>query len=450
MAFRNSFRLNVVLRVALMTALLFGLLWSVLRSGWDATPVVCAVLLAVALAELVRYVETGTRDLTQLLRAVGAGDFTTTLPRRWSHQPFADYEQASRQLVGTFQRLDLRRAASDELLGAVVDHVGTALLCFAADGRVAFANPAARQMLRLPGAGPASTSLARLAASDAQLARRLLALRDDERAQVEVSMQGEAAVLLLHARRFTLLDEAFTVVVCHDIRGELESRDVQAWQSLARVLTHEMMNSLTPIITLSGHLRDTLGHQPPQDGDTLESVEVIHERSRGLARFIEAYRQFAHPPAPMPASIVVSDLLERVARLKRPELEALGVAFVVRDEARGACVHADARQVEQVLINLVRNAQQALEGRADGRIELSSIHDDRGRALLHVTDNGPGIPPEIAAKVFMPFFTTRSDGTGIGLALSRQLMELNHGSISVSGEAGCCRFTLRLPAVPGA
>jgi nitrogen fixation/metabolism regulation signal transduction histidine kinase len=449
MAFRSSFRLNVVLRVAVMAALLFGVLWSLLRSGWDATPVVCAVLLAVALAELVRYVETGTRDLTQLLRAAAAGDFATTLPRRWSGPPFADYEQASRQLVGTFQRLDLQRAASDELLRAVVDHVGTALLCFAADGRVAFANPAARQMLRLPAAEPASPSLARLAAADERLAARLLALRDDERTQVEVSTPGEAAVLLLHARRFTLLDEAFTVVVCHDIRGELESRDLQAWQSLARVLTHEMMNSLTPIITLSGHLRDTLGRQPQQDGDTLESVEVIHERSSGLARFIEAYRQFAHPPAPLPANVSVSDLLDRVARLKRPELEGLKVAFEVRDDAPGASVLADARQIEQVLINLVRNAQQALAGRAGARIELSSGRDDRGHVLLHVTDNGPGIAPEVAGKVFMPFFTTRSDGTGIGLALSRQLMALNRGSISVSGEPGRCQFTLRLPAAPG-
>jgi nitrogen fixation/metabolism regulation signal transduction histidine kinase len=428
MAFRSSFRLNVAARVAVQAALLFGLLWSLLRSGWDATPVVCAVLLVLALAELVRYVESGARDLTQLLRAVAAGDFTTTLPRRWGSRPFADCEAASRTLVGTYQRLDLQRAASDELLRAVIDHVGVAVLCFGADGRVAFANPPARELFE-PG----------------QLPRRLLELRDDERSQIEHAVRGEAAVLLLHARRFTLLGEPFTVVVCHDIRQELESRDVQAWQTLARVLTHEMMNSLTPIVTLSAHLREALERQPARDADAVESVEVIHERSSGLARFIEAYRQFSHPPVPVPARIALADLLEHVARLKRPELERLGIHLDVAGELTDAHVHVDARQVEQVLINLIRNAQQALAGRPGGRIELHGERDTQRRILIHVTDNGPGITPDALGKVFVPFFTTRSGGTGIGLALSRQLLQLNHGSIMVSSEPGRCRFTVRLP-----
>lgn len=450
MVFRSSFRLNVVLRVAVMAALLFGVLWSLLRSDWDATPVVCALLLLLVLAELVNYVETGTRDLTQLLRAVAAGDFTTTLPRRWRRQPFADYEQASRALVGTYQRLDLQRAASDELLRAVIDHVGIAVLCFAADGRVAFANPEACRLLGLPALAHAGSSLALVAADHAQLAGRLQALQNDERAQVELPVRGETATLLLHARRFGLLGEAFTVVVCHDIRQELESRDLQAWQVLTRVLTHEMMNSLTPIVTLSGHLRDTLDTLPVRDADTVESVEVIHERSSGLARFIEAYRQFAHPPAPLPSAVEVGSLLEHVARLMKPELDRHGIGLAIRNESADATVHADARQVEQVLINLLRNAQQAVAGRQDARVELASERDAAGRVQIHVTDNGPGIAPALRDKVFVPFFTTRSGGTGIGLALSRQLLQLNRGSITVASQPGRCRFSLRLPATPQA
>lgn len=450
MGFSSSFRANVVLRVALLAALLFALLWSVLRSGWDATPVVCAVLLAIALAELVHYVETGTRDLAQLLRCVAAGDFTTTLSRRWWRAPFADYEQASRTLVGTYQRLDLRRAASDELLRAVVDHVGVAVLCFSADGRLAFANPEARRLLALPAHAPTGGSLASLSAADPDLPARLLALRNDERAQLELTLPAETATLLLHSRRFELLGEPFTVVVCHDIRQELETRDVQAWQALTRVLTHEMMNSLTPIVSLSGHLRETLGGGDALDADAVESIEVIHERGSGLARFIEAYRQFSHPPAPQPQAMPAAALLERMRRLKQPELDGLGIRLEVVDEARRARLHADARQVEQVLINLLVNAQQALAGTANGVIELRSSTDAQGRVLLQVTDNGPGIAPALLDKVFVPFFTTRSGGTGIGLALSRQLAQLNGGTLTVASQPGRCRFTLRLPGVtPG-
>ncbi|HXC58860.1 MAG TPA: ATP-binding protein, partial [Steroidobacteraceae bacterium] len=404
----------------------------------------CAALLVVCIAELIRYVESGTRDLRNLLRAVAGGDFTSALPRRRRGASFVEYEEASRTLIHTYQSLDLRRAASDDLLRDVVEHVGAAVLCFNASGRIAFANAAARDLLGSPGAGIAS-----LASTDPRLPAQLMSLQNDERAQIELQVAGERALLLLHARRFTLLDERFTVVFCHDIRDELESRDVEAWQTLTRVLTHEMMNSLTPIMTLSGLLRDTMGAQPTgtiiaRTEDVAESIEVIHERSSGLARFIQAYRQFSNPPAPLPAEIPAAALLERVARLKKPELDQSGILLEVSADP-GTVLHADAQQIEQVLINLLRNAQDALAGQADARIELRGSREFPGRVLIQVTDNGPGIAPAILDKVFVPFFTTRTGGTGIGLALSRQIVQLNGGKINVESQPGHCRFTLRLP-----
>lgn len=444
MAFSSSFRVNVVARVALLAALILALCWSLLRTTWDATPVICAVLLALTVSELIRYVESGTRDLRNLLRAVAGGDFTSALPRRRRRPPFTEYEEASRTLIQVYQRLDLQRAASDDLLREVVEHMGAAVLCFSATGHIAFANAAARTLLGMSGA----TDLSPLAVADAQIPVRLMSLRNDERAQIELMVAGERALLLLHARRFTLLEESFTVVFCHDIRSELESRDVEAWQTLTRVLTHEMMNSLTPIMTLSGLLRDTLGTPAAVANvaptDLTESIEVIHERSSGLARFIQAYRQFSHPPTPMPTDVPVAALLERVARLKRPELTQSGIWLEIGADP-AAVLHVDAQQIEQVLINLLRNAQDALLGQRDGRIELRSVCDDQGRVLIHVTDNGPGIEPSIQDKVFVPFFTTRTGGTGIGLALSRQIVQLNGGKIGLESRPGSCRFTLRLP-----
>ncbi len=441
MAFSSSFRFQVVARVALIGALLFLLVWSLLRTTWDAMPVVAGLLLAVAMLSLVRYVERGTRDLTHLLRAVAGGDFTTALPERSSKPPFSEYARASRILIDAYQRLDLQRAASGHLLQATVEHVGAAVLCFGADGRIAFANSAARDLLGTPGLG----TLHQLATVDPLLPGRLLALRDDERAQLPLTLHGQPAQLLLHARRFSLLDEAFTVVACQDIREQLESRDVEAWQALTRVLTHEMMNSLTPIMTLSKLLRETVS--PAQAGeDVTESIEVIHERSAGLANFIQAYRQFSNPPQPAPAMIAAATLLERVARLKRPELEQAGIQMDLILDARDLTVHADAHQIEQTLINLIRNAQDVLNATPGARIALHATRDARGRTLVHVTDNGPGIPAELMPRVFVPFFTTRVGGTGVGLSLSRQLIKLNGGTLTVESAPGRCRFTLRLPA----
>jgi len=445
MAFSSAFRVNIVARVALLAALMFVLWWSLLRTTWDATPAICILLLMLCIAELIRYVEAGTRDLRNLLRAVAGGDFTSALPPRRRGAPFAEYEEASRTLIQTYKHLDLRRAASDDLLRDVVEHVGAAVLCFSATGRIAFANAAARHMLGAPGA----MGVASLAATDARLPARLMSLQDDERAQIELPVRGERASLLLHARRFRLLEERYTVVLCHNIRDELESRDVEAWQTLTRVLTHEMMNSLTPIMTLSALLRDTLGAQPngtivARTEDVVESVEVIHERSSGLARFIQAYRQFSNPPSPVAVDISATTLLERVARLKKPELDEARIRLEVMADP-GAILHADAQQMEQVLINLLRNAQDALAGRDNGCIELRGSRDASGRVLIQVTDNGPGIAPSMQDKIFVPFFTTRTEGTGIGLALSRQIVQLNGGKISVECHPGQCRFSLRLP-----
>jgi signal transduction histidine kinase len=239
-------------------------------------------------------------------------------------------------------------------------------------------------------------------------------------------------------------------VVCQDIREALESRDVEAWQMLTRVLTHEMMNTLTPVMTLSRLARDRLQARRAADSalydeDLAESIDVIHERSSGLAVFIQAYRRFSNPPSPSPSRFEATTLIDRVARLLHPELDERGIRLDSRCSVPSLMIHADAHQLEQVLINLVRNAQQALEARAGGVIELCGERDSLGRILIHVTDNGPGIPAELLDRVFVPFFTTRSGGTGIGLTLSRQLVQLNGGSLSVSSTPGSCRFTLRMP-----
>lgn len=440
MGFRSSFRANVVARVTLLALLLCGLAWSLVRTSWDAVPLVCSILLALLAVELVRYVETVTRDLSRLLRSVAAGDYTTALARHAGRAPFTEYQQASECLIQNMRALQLRRAASDELLRAMLEHAGAALLCFTSDGRIVFANAQVSQLLGVA----IGERLSSLSDVDPDLPGRLQSTRDGVRLQCDVKVRGEPATLLLEGRSFMLLDKAYTAVVLHDIRAELESRDVVAWQSLTRVLTHEMMNSLTPIVTLSSHLRDALDRDKVA-ADAVEGVDVIHERSNGLVRFIGAYRVLANPPDPQLRPVPSRTLLDHVARLKGPELHGQGIALDVVGQSPDVTVFVDARQIEQLLINLVTNAQQSLPAVPGGHIELRSETDARGRVLIHVTDNGPGVPDSLLSQVFMPFFSTREGGSGIGLALARQLAGLSRGSLTVSSRPGHCRFTLRLP-----
>jgi two-component system nitrogen regulation sensor histidine kinase NtrY len=215
------------------------------------------------------------------------------------------------------------------------------------------------------------------------------------------------------------------------------------------------MNSVTPIISLSGLIRDTMidetGTPPtfrtlgPQDqADMLRSVTAIHARSSGLLDFVQAYRSFAKLPQPVFEELDVRALLERVCTLMSQEIDAAHVTVDLQCKEPGLTVRADAGQAEQVLLNLLRNAIEALAGKPQPRIELRGYRNDHGKVLVQVIDNGPGIAAEHLDSIFVPFFTTKRNGTGVGLSISRQLMRVNRGGISVRSAPGDGSvFTLR-------
>jgi two-component system nitrogen regulation sensor histidine kinase NtrY len=182
---------------------------------------------------------------------------------------------------------------------------------------------------------------------------------------------------------------------------------------------------------------------PQEQSDMLRSVTAIHTRSAGLLDFVQAYRSFAKLPTPVFSDVDVRTLLERVRTLMAQELEARKISLSLWCED-SLVIHADAGQAEQVLINLVRNAMDALSEVSNPRIDLRGLRDDRGRVLLQVGDNGPGISPEHLDDIFVPFFTTKKSGTGVGLSISRQIMQANNGFISVRSAPGeGCAFTLK-------
>jgi signal transduction histidine kinase len=215
------------------------------------------------------------------------------------------------------------------------------------------------------------------------------------------------------------------------------------------------MNSVTPITSLSRLIRETMIDESvtppafrtlvPQDqDDMLRSVTAIHTRSSGLLDFVQAYRSFAKLPEPVFTTVNVRGLLEHVSTLMSQDLDAAHIAVDVQCKDAELTVRADAGQAEQVLINLLRNAVDALAGKPQPRIELRGFRNDQGKVLVQIIDNGPGISTEHLDSIFIPFFTTKRNGTGVGLSISRQLMRVNRGGISVRSTPGeGSVFTLR-------
>jgi two-component system, NtrC family, nitrogen regulation sensor histidine kinase NtrY len=447
----NNFRANVLVRVVVLAALCVVLAWSLVNTRWVATPLVCGALMLLSVFDLFRYVERTSRDFTRFLNYVAHHDFSTPVSIPYKGKVFTELQNAYQVLAGEFRRLNMQKAANHEYLEAVVAHIGIALVCLDDQGIVKMMNGSARRLFGVPHLNSART----FNRIDERLPDLLQQLEDGDRTLLSVRRGDDTLQLTLYATTFELLEQRYKLVSFQNIRDELDRQEIDSWQKLIRVLTHEIMNSVTPITSLSRLVRETMiddsGGSPafrtltPQDrDDMLRSVTAIHSRSRGLLDFVDAYRSFARLPAPVFSDVDVLALFERARTLMSREVETLGIALTLQCQEAGLRIHADAMQVEQVLINLLRNAIESLAECATKRIDLRASRNDQGKVLLQVIDSGPGISPEHLDNIFIPFFTTKRSGTGVGLSVSRQIMHANRGLITVRSVAGeGCVFTLK-------
>jgi signal transduction histidine kinase len=428
----------------------------------------------------VRYTEKTTRDFTRFLESVRYADFSQGFSSGGRGPLFDRLRDAFREVTGAFRRIRAEKEEQVRYLENVVQHVGVAMISFRADGTVELMNTAARRLLRT---GPIRNIQA-LTDFSPDLVAALRDLDSGEQAMVRVHHDDRAMQLTVNVSRFRLREEAHALASIQDLRNELEEKEMEAWQQLTRVLTHEIMNSVAPISSLASTARRLLAEVPTRgdgapshgasaeaapreaaeaapsgDGarppltaaeldeittDAREAVATIERRSRGLINFVDSYRSFTKIPNPTFQVLPVHDLFDGVRRLLRVQIEEQDLTCEVNVTPADLQVTADPDLIEQVLINLTLNAIQALEGQAGARVELRARIDRRSRPVLQVADNGPGIPPDVQERIFVPFFTTKEDGSGIGLSLSRQIMRLHGGTLAVrsSAEAGTV-FTLR-------
>jgi nitrogen fixation/metabolism regulation signal transduction histidine kinase len=449
----SSFRANVLLRAIVFAALCIITTWSVLNTEWLVTPAVSGTLMLLSIFELIRYVEHTSRELTSFLNFVASHDFSAPPAMPHKGRVFVELREAYKVLAGEFRRLNLQKAANHQYLEAVVQHVGVALCCLDEQGTVTMMNKPAARLFEIPHLN----SLRTFGRVDARLPELLEKLGDGERTLLDIRRGDETLQLVLYATVFELVGQRHKLVSFQNIRDELDRQEIDSWQKLIRVLTHEIMNSVTPIISLSGLIRESMiddtqsppafrALQPQEQDDMLRSVTAIHTRSSGLLDFVQAYRSFARLPEPDVSLVEVRPLLDRVSTLMSREASAQRIAIDVYCSERNLSIRADPRQAEQVLINLLRNAVDALSATTSPRIELRGLRTEQGSVVLQVADNGAGIAAEHLDNIFVPFFTTKRNGTGVGLTISRQLMHANRGVISVRSAPGeGAVFTLKFP-----
>ncbi|MDZ7289245.1 MAG: ATP-binding protein [candidate division KSB1 bacterium] len=446
MVYRN-FRLNCIIRVVLLGAticLFFYLLW---QTALYASLLIVAVVILYQIYSLIHYVEKTNRDLTRFLEAIKHSDFSQSFSGAGLGSSFDALKAAFNEVIGEFRRARAEKEEHFRYLQTVVQHVGIGLMAFAPDGEVALLNTAAKRLLKMA----QLKNINALESFSKPLVETLRRLTSGEKALVRVEDKNELLQLAIHATEFKLREQKFTLVSLQNIQSELEEKEMEAWQNLIRVLTHEIMNSVTPIASLASTVNELL-LSPPSGGkisldsisDIRGAVQTIQKRSEGLLHFVDAYRSLTRIPKPDFKIFPVSELFGRVQQLMQAHVTANAIDFFMKVEPESLELTADPELIEQVLINLLLNAIHALNGKPGGRIELTAGMDERGRVVIQVFDNGPGIIPEVLEKIFVPFFTTKPEGSGIGLSISRQIMRLHRGTITARSEPNVeTVFTLR-------
>lgn len=439
----KSFRLNVVVRILLLAAAIFviQLVWS--QEDWPMTRIFLLLVIGGLIVELIHYVEKTNRDLRSFLLAIKHKDFTHTFTHEQRGRSFAGLKEAFNQIMTGYQELRAEKESHYLYLQNVIEHVSVALICYGEDGEIFLMNQACQRLLDRP----YMSNVRILERVDPKLLEAVQGLKTGERKLVKTVINDDLLNLSLRATEFKLQDTRYKLVSLQDIRSELDTREIETWQKLIRVLTHEIMNSVTPIISLTrvvhGLLTDENGQrrnledlEAEDADDILQSIQTIESRSKGLLHFVHAYRSLTRIQKPNFQPVNPADMLGQVCALLRPELQKRGITLDRGEVPEGLRIKADAELIEQVLINLVKNAMEALEGRPEPHISLRVTQTHDGRTLIQVRDNGPGIDEEYIDKIFIPFFTTKKKGSGIGLSLSQQIMRMHRGNINFQSTPG--------------
>lgn len=434
----RTFATGLVLRILLIVALIGAIAWALPQSNQMALTALLIILLLWRVVNLFNYVNITNRKLVRFLESVRYDDFSVRFAANQDDPTFRELSRQFNDVLDAFRQVRADKEANSQYLQTIVQHVNTGLLAFDESGRIELINNAA---LRLLGLYRLKT-LKDLQEDNPELQSLLQNLISGESVLFQASADRQ---LSISSTAIRMRGKLIKLVAIQNIQSELESKELEAWQNLTRVLRHEIMNSVTPIASLVSTMRDIVqqemeqpDHGPTETWQDLnEALEVVENRTNGLMNFVNAYRTFTSIPKPNMDLVLVLPLVQRITSLFAPTLREKGIRLTYDIQPEGLQIIMDQDQIEMVLINLIKNAVEILEGQPNARVDIrSSLDQTTQRATLEVSDNGPGIEPDKLEQIFIPFYTTKEDGTGVGLSLSRQILQLHGGVLSVDSQLG--------------
>jgi len=445
----KKFSLHIIVRTILAMLTLVTLTQVISAPGYHATSILLAAVLIFQLTELIRFVAKTNAELVRFFDAARHADFSQRFDLKEEGAGFEELGSAFSEILNNLQIA--RNAQQTELrhLKAIVEHVPVPLLSIHQNDQVTLWNNSARRLFGTHAITRSEDLEKFYQGFSNQLKKAVLG----EQQLLNIRIDDIQHQLLIGTTEIRVNQQQERLYSLQDIQSELDIAQLQAWQDLVRVLTHEIMNSITPVASLAKTavaLVEDLKEKISSHGELIEDIEditgavqTVARRSDGLMQFVSSYRRLTRLPAPNKKRIQLSNLFEQVKILVEQNWQDKNINLTINISPAKLDFLADPDMTAQILINLLQNAEHAIANVVDANILLSAFLNSRGRTVIEVSDNGEGISDEIAAKVFVPFFTTKKEGSGVGLALSRQVMIAHGGHINLTtNKSGGVTFSL--------
>ncbi len=447
----RKFYYIVVIRIALIVLSCLVLFFFIYHLPNISLLIIAGAILVVQVLSLISYLNRINVKLENIFMAHLSGEVTTSFTQLKQQDEFYKLHDYFNRLNLKLENIRVDNEMRSNYFKTIVDQTSVGLISFTDDGQVEFMNEATRRIFKVF----VVKNLTRLNSFKTGLSKFLLEIEPEKTVLITVEVDDEIVQLSVKKVDFKVGPKNLHLVSLQNIKAELDQKEVESWQKLIRVLTHEIMNSITPITSVVNALsrmftsRDTGQVVKPEEitvqsiEKTVKGLDIVEKRGVGLIQFVNNYRDLTKLPEPNFEAVMVKTLFNDIRMLFQDQLTQKNISIVLSCHP-SVKVLMDQKLLEQVMINLVKNAIEANDENPNGVIKLSAYTSNE-RTIIEVEDNGKGIPPVVAENMFVPFFTTKEKGTGIGLSLSRQFVRLHKGNLdfySLPGEKTV--FTIKL------
>lgn len=435
-----DYKVGLLGRIILLAISLFLLSYIIFSDSGVFAISLFVILVSAQVIFLLGYAESSFKKVRQFLNNIKQDNYTTLYPVKFDGTETDDLHIEFNAILAKLQEDQAEKEANYQYFRSVFQHLSIGLITFDEVGKVQIINTAAKRMLDIG----QLINISEVDNINKELYQAIHSLRTGGSELIKIVHPDGIMQLSVYVIELVMRDVKFKLVSLQNIQSELEEKEMEAWQNLVKVLTHEIMNSIAPISSLSATIKGELEAKiednipvPPQDlEDYLMAISTIEKRSEGMINFVSDFRSLAHIPTPKFRAISIQNLFGQLEILLQNQFERNQILVKKHIDPEELILFGDQNLIEQVLINLIQNAIHAVEDSPLRIITLEAFIDEGGKIILEVKDSGKGIEEEALSKIFIPFFTTKKTGSGIGLSLSKQIMRRHKGNIQVKSIIG--------------